>query len=454
MKAPRPVRYEDGWELYRKMGSPKFVAAPMVNQSELPFRLLNRKYKTELCYTPMLHAGLFSRDLNYRHDNFETCKEDRPLVAQFCANDPDTLLSAARHLEGQVDAIDLNFGCPQGIAKRGNYGAFLLSKPQIMKALVTKLHQNLSTPVTCKVRQLNTIDEQETLDMVQMLQDAGCHILTIHGRTKEMLKDKVGPCNFDIIKKVKAHLKIPVFANGGIETLEDVWNTIKYTGVDGVMVSEALLSNPALFAGPGAGPQSFYTGALGPYVDPVVLIREYLAYCKQYPRTVDSSMIRGHIFKILFRSLSAYNGLREELGNMYDPSNIEPLLAKIKERDEALSKEELEAQYAVIPTWYRRHQTHKHSTPKEEKEEVLQEVCPDGFANLFGSFEDGVVLEDTCEPCEAVEEEPANQREFKLHKKEKKKQRAAMKKERARASQAEKQAASAMSESSGESSSP
>lgn len=83
---------------------------------------------------------------------FSTCKEDRPLIAQFCGNNPDSLLSACKYLEDKCDAVDINFGCPQGIAKRGRYGSFLLSEPDTIVSLVKKLHENLSIPVTCKIR--------------------------------------------------------------------------------------------------------------------------------------------------------------------------------------------------------------------------------------------------------------------------------------------------------------
>jgi tRNA-dihydrouridine synthase 1 len=81
-------------------------------------------------------------------------------------------------LEGKVDAVDLNFGCPQGIAKRGNYGAFLLEKPHILRALVTTLHNDLKLPVTCKMRILS--DPEKTLALAKMLQECGCQVKREH----------------------------------------------------------------------------------------------------------------------------------------------------------------------------------------------------------------------------------------------------------------------------------
>lgn len=141
-------------------------------------------------------------------------------MVQFCANDPDILLAAAKYVENDCDAVDINLGCPQGIAKKGNYGSFLLDKPDIICKMVANLHENLKVPVTCKIRCLPT--EEQTLNLARAIEAAGAQLLTVHGRCKEHNKHRVGSANHYMIKKIKETLKIPVIANGGISTWKDI----------------------------------------------------------------------------------------------------------------------------------------------------------------------------------------------------------------------------------------
>ena len=141
-----------GWDWWTQtLGSPRFVCAPMVDQSELAFRVLCRSLGTDLCYGPMLHARLFNEVPTYRKLHFDAHPADKPFIAQLAGHDPATVLSAARYIEERVDAVDLNFGCPQGIARKGRYGAFLLDEPDVMVALVRTLSSELSVPVTAKL---------------------------------------------------------------------------------------------------------------------------------------------------------------------------------------------------------------------------------------------------------------------------------------------------------------
>lgn len=143
------------------------------------------------------------------------------------------MVKAAKMLENEVDAIDINLGCPQGIARKGHYGSFLLEEPELIERIVAALTENIKVPIFCKIRRVKS--EEKTIELAKRIEKAGCKLLTVHGRTKEQNKDKVGECDWAIIKKIKETLNIPVVANGGIYLFNDVNKCLAETNVDGVM---------------------------------------------------------------------------------------------------------------------------------------------------------------------------------------------------------------------------
>ena len=227
--------------------------------------------KRLLAYTPMLHARLFNETPKFRDNHFQPLRTsltspsspphttsdlfldgnpaiDRPLTVQFCANDPEEFLNAAKHVAPFCDAVDLNLGCPQGIARKGKYGAFLQEDQDLVVRLVKKLHEELSVPVTAKIRILE--NKETTLAYAKKILDAGASILTVHGRQRDQKGHNTGLADWAMIHFLREELgkDVVLFANGNILQREDVDACLEQTGADGVMSAEGNLYDPAIFA--------------------------------------------------------------------------------------------------------------------------------------------------------------------------------------------------------------
>lgn len=325
----------------------------MVNQSELAFRMLCRQHQTQLCYTPMLHARIFLESPKHRAKVWETCANDRPLIVQFCANDPTILLQAARLIEHECDGVDINLGCPQAIARRGRYGSFLLEETELVTEMVSTLHKHLRVPVTCKIRILPG-EPERTIALARKLEAAGCSLLCVHGRTRDMIKERIGPNDFEIIRLIKEAVRIPVIANGGVGNLADVERALELTGADGVMSSEGILSDPRLFAG---GSRS--------QMEVLQTVRDYNELVTQHPLQANAAK-RPHMFKQLYQRLNKHTDLRDWLGKGND-FEIAQLVERIEAKEKGLSSEEVDHLYSGMPSWYNRRWT-----PSPAEQEAAQ----------------------------------------------------------------------------------
>ncbi|KAH9869883.1 hypothetical protein J1614_006804 [Plenodomus biglobosus] len=272
-----------GRAFYESIGSPKLVLAPMVEQSEFAWRLLSRSFlppsqqQNLLAYTPMFHSKMFGKESKYRDSHFQPLKStipspsdsyhlstlddsqkhldgnpefDRPLTVQFCSNDPDDLLAAAKHVAPFCDAVDLNLGCPQGIARRGKYGAFLQEDWDLIARMIRKCHEELDIPITAKMRVLET--REKTLEYAKTLLGAGASIITVHGRRREQKGHNTGLADWTMIRYLREQLPkdTVIFANGNILQHEDIEQCLRETGADAVMSAEGNLYDPTIFAEP------------------------------------------------------------------------------------------------------------------------------------------------------------------------------------------------------------
>ncbi|KAF8926511.1 hypothetical protein BGZ58_011123 [Dissophora ornata] len=381
-----------GWDFYRSIGSPKYIVAPMVDQSELAWRVLSRRYKADLCYTPMFNARLFVNDPKYRDEHWAGMKErlggggpnDRPLIAQFCANDPEFLLQAALMVAPYCDAVDINLGCPQHIARRGHYGSFLMEDWPLIASLISTLHKHLPIPVTAKIRVFPEVEK--TIEYAKMVVESGAQILVVHGRLREMKGHLTGIADWEKIRAVQeavSHM-VPVIANGNILYHDDLARCLEKTGCTGVMSAEGNLYNPALFTP--EHPESWK------------LAEEYLTICDDLDTKI--AYIRGHLFKIFRPSLVVHTDLRAELGMSNSREEMWVVAKKMKERliqdaeASQLSGESFESRvddqgFPILPHWLAQPYFRQPMPEQSKKEGDAETTAKRSADDSVNSTEDG-----------------------------------------------------------------
>lgn len=208
-------------------------------------------------------------------------------------------MKAAKLVENDCDAVDINLGCPQHIAKRGHYGSFLQDEWELIAEMVSLLHKELAVPVTVKIRCFSTVEK--TIEYAKMIEAAGAQMLTVHGRLREQKGHNTGIADWDKIKAVKEAVKIPVVANGNILYYDDIERCLAYTGCDAVMTAEGSLYNPTIFSKDTKFPPMA-----------IDMAQEYLEICKT--EKTNGSAIKGHLFKMLHSTLPQHKEMRARLG--------------------------------------------------------------------------------------------------------------------------------------------
>jgi len=404
-EAPSTINRNWLKELLQKHDSPStpvdlrdkaLTVAPMVEQSDLPFRLLCRKYGSNLCFTPMIHTRLFQENERYRAKFVCDAlpNADRPVIAQLCGPDPHMMLKTAQEIAPYVDGIDLNCGCPQGIARRGLYGAFLLEEEELLLSIVrTLVHHLPNTPISVKVRLLPNTDIEDSLQLYSKLVDCGIAMLTVHGRTRLQTNYRTGPADWSAIRKVVDLLghKIPILANGMIGSVHDVRECLKVTKADGVMSSEAILEYPCLFMD-----EQFHLGTrTGP--GRLALVQEYMALAKTYPPQEGGQgsglkSVRMHIHKILHSELQCNPKFRMQCVNADTYEELQECLRELEEQLEHNHNNHVGIEHEGL-SWYLRHRRERpvidnyiNGGPVKYKAPEDEEPVP--MAGFFGNDDD------------------------------------------------------------------
>lgn len=186
------------------------------------------------------------------HNNDKTVKMlnvnpiERPLSMQIFGSDVKTITEAAVLIDKNCDAdiIDINMGCPVNKIIKNGSGACLLKNPDYIYEIVKSVVENVSKPVTVKIRAGWDHSSINAIEVAKNIERAKASMIVIHGRTRSDLYG--GTVNLDWIKTVKENVSIPVIGNGDIRSIEDAKRMFEYTNVDGIMIGRAALGNPWL----------------------------------------------------------------------------------------------------------------------------------------------------------------------------------------------------------------
>ena len=221
------------------------ILAPMAGVTNLPFRTICEKFGPGMVCTEMASSkAIFHNDKKTKR-LFNVQGEKHPISFQIFGSDEETMGYAAKYVSEFADIIDINMGCPAPKVVKNGDGSKLLLDLNKAKKIMEAVIKSSKVPVTLKIRKGWDKDNIVALEIAKIAQQVGISAITVHGRTRTEFY--TGKADWDIIKKVKESVNIPVIGNGDVVDEETALKMFQYTGVDGIMIGRGSFGNPWIF---------------------------------------------------------------------------------------------------------------------------------------------------------------------------------------------------------------
>lgn len=222
------------------------ILAPMAGVTDLPFRLLCREQGAGLVCMEMISA----KAIYYKNKNTEELMkihpQEPPVSLQLFGSDPDIISEMAKRIEDRPFSIlDINMGCPVPKVVNNGEGSALMKDPELVAKIVTKTVKAIRKPVTVKIRKGFNDSMVNAVEIARIAEDCGAAAVAVHGRTREQYY--AGKADWEIIRRVKEALSIPVIGNGDVIDGPSAKALFEQTGCDGIMVGRAVRGNPWIF---------------------------------------------------------------------------------------------------------------------------------------------------------------------------------------------------------------